>query len=147
MDIVEGIYVRNERSGQVKLVKGESYMLDAYELPWEKEQNEDVEKIINQSNFVTVRDKKKVVSFKCPFNTAVQIYNFKTKVSKAEIGPKLILLEPDEDFSVSYFSAGIPKMPRKIQSIYTRLGPAFSTDIVKAETSDHARVDIKLSYN
>jgi major vault protein len=42
------------------------------------------------------RDKTRVVTFKCPFNSAVQVYDYKRKKSRVAFGPDLVKLEPDE---------------------------------------------------
>jgi len=40
-----------------------------------------------------------------------------------------------------------PKRPHVIKALSLQLGPDFMTDIVIVETSDHARLSLKLSYN
>merc|ERR1712141_730215 len=44
-------------------------------------------------------------------------------------------------------SAGKPKKPNMIMSLALLLGPDFCTDIITVETSDHARLQLQLSYN
>jgi len=44
-------------------------------------------------------------------------------------------------------SGGKPKKPHQIKDIALILGPDFMTDVVKVETSDHARLALQLSYN
>ena len=44
-------------------------------------------------------------------------------------------------------SGGKPKEPHKIKSLALELGPNYMTDIAQVETSDHARLSLKLSYN
>jgi len=44
-------------------------------------------------------------------------------------------------------SGDVPKQPHVIQSLSLLLGPDFMTDLVVVETSDHARLSLKLSYN
>jgi len=41
----------------------------------------------------------------------------------------------------------VPKRPNVINSLCLLLGPDFMTDIVIVETSDHARLSLKLAYN
>jgi len=57
------------------------------------------------------------------------------------------MLGPDEHFTVLSLSGGKPKEPHKIKAIALLMGPDFMTDIVIVETSDHARLSLKLSYN
>lgn len=44
-------------------------------------------------------------------------------------------------------SGGTPKSIGKIKTIHINLGPEFSTDMVTVETSDHAALQLTLSYN
>jgi len=69
------------------------------------------------------------------------------KTSRIVWGPKLVKLLPNETITVNVLSGGKPKTPGKIQSLHVELGPDFTTDIVEVETSDHCRLNIKLSYN
>lgn len=46
LDENEGIYVRDNRTGQVKSVSGESYMLKSYESLWEMQLSSEVEELI-----------------------------------------------------------------------------------------------------
>merc|ERR1719502_143732 len=57
------------------------------------------------------------------------------------------MLEPDEQFTMLSLSGGKPKKPHQIKSIRLALGPDFSTDIITVETTDHARLELQLSYN
>jgi len=62
-------------------------------------------------------------------------------------GPELVMLGPDEHFTVLSLSGDKPKRPHLIKSLALQLGPDFMTDIVIVETADHARLSLKLSYN
>jgi len=57
------------------------------------------------------------------------------------------MLEPDEQFSIISLSGGDPKKPNAITTLALPLGPDFMNDRVDVETSDHARLRLKLSYN
>ncbi len=57
------------------------------------------------------------------------------------------MLGPDEQFPLLSLSGGKPKQPNVIKSLCLLLGPDFCTDIITVETSDHARLQMKLSYN
>jgi len=77
----------------------------------------------------------------------VQIYDYKEKQARVVFGPDLILLGPDEQFTVLSLSGSTPKVPKQLNVISLLLGPRFSTDVVVVETADHARLSLKLSYN
>ena len=67
LDKNEGIYVRDTKTGLVRPIIGETYMLEPHEELWNMELGDVVEKLINIPN----RKKYMVVSYKCPFNSAV----------------------------------------------------------------------------
>jgi len=146
LDENEGIYVRDIKTGKVRSVIGKSYMLLANEELWEKELSPVVEQLLQQNGDGIV-DRSRVVRLRVPRNAAAQIYDYKDKRSRVIFGPELVLLGPDEHFTVLSLSGGKPKRPHVIKALCLLLGPDFMTDIVTVETSDHARLQLKLSYN
>ena len=96
---------------------------------------------------ISLRDKSKVVSFRAPHNSAVQVYNFKTKSTRIEFGPELVMIEPDEIITICRLSGGNPKKEYAIALLYLPLGPDFMTDTLEVETSDHARLKLQVTYN
>ena len=148
LDKNEGVYVRDTKTGLVRSEIGKTFMLAAHEELSEMELSETVEKIIaEQSTSGAKRDKTRVVSYRIPFNTAVQVYDYKKKESRVVFGPGLVQLEPDEQFTVCVLSGSKPKRPGVVETIAIQMGPEFSTDIIIVETSDHARLKLQLSYN
>jgi len=87
------------------------------------------------------------VTYRAPHNSAVQIYDYKEKKSRVVFGPELVMLGPDEHFTVLSLSGDKPKRPHIIKALALMLGPDFMTDVVVVETADHARLSLKLSYN
>lgn len=59
----------------------------------------------------------------------------------------MVMLGPDEQFTVLSLSGDKPKRPNVIKTICLLLGPDFCTDIITIETADHARLQLQLSYN
>jgi major vault protein len=156
LDLNEGIYVRDIKSGKVRSVVGETYMLSPYEELWEKDLPPVVEQLLNSvaesdpnaaSKKTQQRDRTRVVTFRAPHNSAVQIYDYKAKQPRVVFGPELVVLGPEEHFTVLSLSGDKPKRPHVIKAIALLLGPDFMTDIVVVETADHARLSLKLSYN
>ena len=168
----EGIYVRNTGTGQVRAVIGRTYMLAEDEELWEKNIPAIVRTLISaerdtaadRGDYVNpskeakkkrqadvmeeeVFDSSKVVSFQVPHNAAVQIYDFKSKKSRVQFGPDLVMLGPDEQFTQLSLSGGKPKKGNMIRAIALLLGPDFASDIIIVETADHARLQLDLSYN
>jgi len=157
LDENEGIYVRNKRTGKVYTVSGQTYMLQSHEELWNKTLPEDVENLLAASVDKSKKSGKssasgkrvlyKMITYRVPHNAAVQIYDYKKKVSRVVFGPDLVMLEPDEQFSIISLSGGDPKKPNAITTLALPLGPDFMNDRVDVETSDHARLRLKLSYN
>jgi len=150
LDENEGIYVRDIKSGKVRAVMGETYMLKPNEELWQKELPKQVEQLLYKDRPElqgAQRDRTRVVAFRAPHNSAVQVYDYKDKKSRVVYGPELVNLGPDEHFTVISLSGERPKRPNVIKSLSLLLGPDFMTDIVIVETSDHARLSLQLSYN
>jgi major vault protein len=93
------------------------------------------------------RDKTRAVVFHVPQNAAVQIHDYKSRAARVVFGPDLVMLGPDEVFTVLSISGGKPKRPNVIKALALLLGPDFMTDIFVVETADHARLQLQLSYN
>jgi major vault protein len=148
LDANEGIYVRDISTGKVRAVIGQSYMLTPYEELWSKELPKVVEELLQQLNPTAgPRDKTRVVTVRAPHNTAIQIYDYKEKKSRVVFGPQLVMLGPDDQFTVLSLSGDKPKRPHVIKALALQLGPDFMTDIITVETADHARLSLKLSYS
>ncbi|XP_078508524.1 major vault protein [Lissotriton helveticus] len=161
LDENEGIYVRDIKTGKVRAVIGHTYMLTQDEELWEKELPRNVESLLASSKdpvadrsdrskdaaHPEVRDKTRAVCYRVPHNAAVQVYDYREKKSRVVFGPELVILGPDEQFTVISLSGDKPKRPNVIKSICLLLGPDFFTDIINIETADHARLQIQLSYN
>jgi len=142
----EGVYVRDITTGKVRSCIGKSYMLEPNEELWNKSLPDVVEELLFRETGVN-RDPSRVVSLRVPRNSAVQIYDYINKKSRNVFGPELVMLHPDEHFTVLSLSGGKPKRPHVIKDLCLQLGPGFMTDIIVVETSDHARLQLQLSYN
>ena len=125
LDENEGIYVRDVKTGKVRAVTAETYMLNQDEELWSKELPPAVESLLmaardpladrsdhtisfkgqqQQQQQVPerrTRDKTRVVTFRVPHNAAVQIYDYKEKKARVIFGPELVMLGPDEQVSSS----------------------------------------------
>jgi len=103
LDENEGIYVRNVKTGKVREVTGETYMLNQDEELWEKDLPPGVEGLLALEKDPLAdrgfrprdggkdqpqgksRDKTRVVSFRVPHNAAVQIYDYKEKKARCVV--------------------------------------------------------------
>ncbi|XP_066433020.1 major vault protein isoform X2 [Eleutherodactylus coqui] len=161
LDENEGIYVRDIKTGKVRAVVGHTYMLTHDEELWEKELPSNVEALLASGKDPVAdrstrgakaqegqpRDKTKVVTYRVPHNAAIQVYDYREKKARVVFGPELVILGPDEQFTVLSLSGGTPKRSNVIKAICLLLGPDFCTDLINIETADHARLQIQLSYN
>ncbi|XP_044037438.1 major vault protein [Siniperca chuatsi] len=160
LDENEGIYVRDIKTGKVRAVIGHTYMLTQDEELWQKELPANVETLLassldplaNRSDRTTTgdsgpRDKTKVVSYRVPHNAAIQVYDYREKRARVVFGPEMVMLGPDEQFTVLSLSGDKPKRANVIKAVCLLLGPDFFTDIITIETADHARLQLQLSYN
>jgi len=155
LDSNEGIYVRDVTIGTVRAVVGQSYMLKPNEELWAKELPKAVDDLLRRSTSRDQnegfsdqeRDPTRVVTYRVPHNAAVQIYDYKQKKARVVFGPELVMLGPEEQFTILNLSGGVPKRPNYIKSLALFLGPDFMTDLITVETADHARLSLKLSYN
>lgn len=162
LDKNEGIYVRDIQTGELRLVSGpQAYMLSPYEELWEKVLTPVIEELLSQKGDLisergqhyrggiesSQRDKTRAVVFHVPQNAAVQIHDYKERSARTVFGPDLVMLGPDESFTVLSLSGEKPKRPNLIKSLALLLGPDFMTDVFTVETSDHARLQLQLSYN
>eukprot|EP00096_Caligus_rogercresseyi_P009403 TRINITY_DN3190_c0_g1_i1.p1 TRINITY_DN3190_c0_g1~~TRINITY_DN3190_c0_g1_i1.p1 ORF type:complete len:859 (+),score=259.00 TRINITY_DN3190_c0_g1_i1:117-2693(+) len=168
----EGIYVRNIQTGSIRSVIGKTYMLKEDEELWEKNLPSMIQTLLNKNRDVTADrgewinpgkekraakeasnadvgliDTTRVVTFKVPHNAAVQIYDYKSRLSRVVYGPDLVMLEPNEEFTQLSLSGGKPKRANLIRALALLLGPDFCSDNVTVETADHARLELQLSYN
>eukprot|EP00668_Euglena_longa_P015354 GGOE01019428.1.p1 GENE.GGOE01019428.1~~GGOE01019428.1.p1 ORF type:complete len:866 (+),score=208.50 GGOE01019428.1:45-2600(+) len=154
LDQNEGIYVRDTKTGQVRSVIGETYMLAPDEELWRKVLPREVEEKLSLlprqkpgGQPLPPRDPTRVVTYSVPHNCVVQIYDFKSRKPRIVFGPDMVKLGPEEGFTILTLSGGRPKKAGAFSSLCLSLGPDFMTDIVQVETSDHARLSLQLAYN
>ncbi len=100
----EGIYVRDTKSGKIKLVIGRTYMLTEDEELWEKPISANLENILftqTQMSKKTRRNKTgDAISCCIPHNGVVQLFDYKEKRTRTVFGPDMIIIEPDEQFTL-----------------------------------------------
>lgn len=176
LDTNEGVYVRDKKTGHVRAVKGQTYMLQPTEELWSKYLSPEVEALLfsqsagsayvsdptatNSSPWTASlgrssrgsasdrkRDPTRVVTFEVPHNAAIQVYDYKTTSSRIMFGPTLVMLDPEEQFTELRLSGGVPKEPNVIRTLCLQLGPDFMRDKIIVETSDHARLSLTIAYN
>ena len=166
LDENEGIYIRNINSGEVRAFIGETYLLKAHEILWEKNLHSQVETLLDLANagLAYIRPKKNikgkyiyehkvqtvfnrvksnVVRYKVPHSFVVQLYDYKNKEKRYVFGPDLVILKPYEEITVLSMSGGTPKVENAIKSLGLSLGPDFMRDIVILIKN----IEIQIFYN
>lgn len=157
LDTNEGVYVRDKKTGHVRAVKGQTYMLQPTEELWSKHLSPEVEELLFSqsagSAYVSdptmtpstwgagqvriprppisrTRDATRVVTFEVPHNAAIQVYDYKSTSSRIMFGPTLVMLDPEEQFTELRLAGGVPKQPNVIRTLCLQLGPDFMRDQV-----------------
>jgi major vault protein len=95
LDRNEGVYIRDTKSGKVRAVIGQTYMLNQDEELWEKPLPAEIEKLLTRDAILNPasseqlakeglpsRKKYEVVAYRVPHNGAVQIYDYKEKKAR-----------------------------------------------------------------
>ncbi|XP_018414642.1 PREDICTED: major vault protein isoform X4 [Nanorana parkeri] len=118
MDENEGIYVRDIKTGKVRSVVGQTYMLTQDEELWEKELPANVEALlasgkdpvadrsnrVQQAQETQPRDKTRAVTYRVPHNAAVQVYDYREKKARHfEVNDKTDSADASNIFSVPDF--------------------------------------------
>lgn len=147
LDKNEGIYIRNIKTGKLFKHMGSSYFLSPDEELWEKDLPENIERIYLRDQNLKNRIKSRIVSYRCPFNCIMQIYNLKTKTNRIIFGPDLAILDPEEEFTLMTLSGRTPKVSGVVNTLFLKLGPTFSSDEFIVETIDHTKLKLKVSYD
>lgn len=81
------------------------------------------------------------------FCSSFLVLVFPCVVFRVVFGPELVMLGPDEQFTILSLSGDKPKRANVIKALCLLLGPDFCTDVITIETADHARLQLQLSYN
>eukprot|EP00054_Salpingoeca_dolichothecata_P011292 m.62738 g.62738 ORF g.62738 m.62738 type:complete len:842 (+) comp19396_c0_seq1:163-2688(+) len=164
----DGIYIRDTKSGEVRMVMGpRAYLLQAQEELWRKPLTPLEEKLLQNGGGIAdssvrkaayfesaidgnskgPRDPTHVVTYRCPHNAAVQVNNFQDGKTRVVLGPDLVILGPHETFNVLHLSAGKPKKEGALKCLPLLMGPDYITDEIQVETSDHARLSVRYAVN
>lgn len=83
--------MRDSKTGAVRSVFGETYMLKAHEELWEMKLPETVVQLLQKQGQAQT-DKTRVVTYRVPYNSVTQVYDYKTKNSRVVKGPELVML-------------------------------------------------------
>ena len=156
----EGIYVRNLKTGHVRAIVGRNYMLEYYEILWDKDLDPMTEALLsldegssitntlnNNAKRQLKRVKWKSISLYVNRDEAVQMHDYRSNNVRVLIGPAYARLDPYEQFTRLCLSGGTPKQPGVIHTLKLKLSPTSTSDLIVVETADHISLSVNLAYN
>lgn len=139
----EGIYVKNIRTGKIRLEEGPKVvMLSPEEELYEKEYAEREWAALKLDDYDF--DATKAVPLRLLQSEAVMIMS--GEFHSVKFGPKVILLKPFEKPYIMKISGSTPKVSGVLKIWNVRLGPIFSTDELSLRTKDNAVLKVRLRY-
>lgn len=156
----EGLYVQNNETGEVRLVKGPAeFFLEHHESLWAKlPTNEELIALGYRDQESKENDGRRVLSA-APrprkINADAVIIDLEDNEvvcltsdhgSRVEFGPKMIFLEPDERPNILYLSGGVPLKPNVLRIAKLSLGPDFIRDQLHVRTRDNTRLRLDVTF-
>ncbi len=139
----EGIYIKNIRTGDIRLEKGPKViMLSPEEELHEKEYTDREWEALELDEYDI--ETTHAIPLRLLKSEAVMIMSGEDQ--RVEFGPKTILLGPFERPYIMKISGSTPKKPGVLKIWNVRLGPIFSTDELGLRTKDNAVLNMRLRY-
>nr|MDO8108729.1 hypothetical protein [Candidatus Sigynarchaeota archaeon] len=139
----EGMYIKNIRTGDVRLERGpKTFMMLPEEEPFKKEYSD--RELAALKLDPTKFDASKAIPLMLNKAEAAMITAGQSQ--RIEFGPKIILLGPFEKLYIMSISGSTPKKPNVLKIWSVMLGPVFSTDEISVRTKDNAVLLILLRY-
>lgn len=161
LSATEGVYVQNDDSGEVVLVRGPvDVFLEQNESLWDKELTHEELQALGYLPQMEDRpkDKSRVLASsprkRDHLSDAVvidledkeAIYLYDGEKVRVEFGPATIFLEPHERPKVLFISGGIPVRPNVLRISKLGLGPDFIRDQLVVRTRDNATLLLDVTY-
>lgn len=155
----QGIYVQNNDTGKVRLIKGPTdFFLEYNESLWDKRlTNEELQALgygKKDSNNQDVRSLSGTPRPRAKESDAVvvdlegneAIYLYDGDVIRVEFGPKTVFLGSNERPKVLFISGGVPIQPNVLRIAKLGLGPDFIRDRLSVRTKDNATLGLNVTY-
>ncbi|MFW9991539.1 MAG: SPFH domain-containing protein [Candidatus Odinarchaeota archaeon] len=138
----EGIYIHDIKDGTVRLELGpKQIFLGAYEELFRKELTDrEIKALKLDSDY----PRHKAVSIELYENEVIQLYD--REITKVELGPKRVFLQPFERPKVVKLSGNTPKRPGVLIKSKITLSPSFISDILRVRTKDNAVLKLHVRY-
>lgn len=155
----QGIYIQNNDTGKVCLVKGPTdFFLESNESLWDKrltseelqalgygKQDNNNQNIRSLAGTPRPRTKESdAVVVDLEGNEVIYLYD--GNVVRVEFGPKTVFLESNERPKVLFISGGVPIQPNTLRIAKLGLGPDFIRDRLSVRTKDNATLGLSVTY-
>jgi len=155
----QGIYIQNNDTGKVRLIKGPTdFFLESNESLWDKRlTNEELQALGYGKKENTNQDVRSLSGTPRPRpkesdavvvdlegNEAIYLYD--GDAVRVEFGPKTVFLGPNERPKVLFISGGVPIQPNILRIAKLGLGPDFIRDRLSVRTKDNATLGLNITY-
>ncbi|MBI4434148.1 hypothetical protein HY632_05225 [Candidatus Uhrbacteria bacterium] len=155
----QGIYVQNDDTGDVRLIRGPKDVLPAHnESFWEKELTTEELQALGYDAQPSVDGKSRVLAaaprprtepcdavvIDLEDNEAICIYD--GDQVRVTFGPNTVFLEPHARPKVLFLSGSVPVRPNVLRTAKLKLGPDFIRDQVTVRTKDNATLVLEVNY-
>lgn len=142
----EGIYIKNLRSGAIRLETGPRTLMlsPEEELHQKSYMPDELEALKLPPDFAETTASVKALPLRLHTEQVAMI--MEGSKTRLEFGPKTFFLQPFENLHILRISGGTPKVAglHKLWKLST--GPVFSTDLLSVRTRDNALLSIRLRY-
>jgi len=154
----EGVFVQNNDTGEVRLVRGPVDLLLAHnEDLWDKRLTDEelealglkVQNIGKESRALASAARPRSKDHEAVVVTLEDnevICLFDGDKTRVEFGPKTVFLEPGERPKVLFISGGVPVRPNVLRLAKLGLGPDFIRDQLTVRTSDNATLVLEVNF-
>jgi major vault protein len=157
----EGVYVQNDDTGEVRLVKGPTDLfIEDYESMWDKYltheelqalgyETQFEDKPHNESRVLAAVPRKRDSDYKAvvvELEDNEAIYLYAGDNVRVEFVPKRVFWEPDERPKVLFISGGVPVKPNVLRIAKLSLGPDFIRDRLVVRTNDNATLSVDVTF-
>lgn len=137
-----GIYIRNIKTGEVRLEVGPKILyLSVEEEVYQKELSEKERRAIKLPPNYSMH---RAIRLELQAGEVVQLYDRES--SRVEMGPKRVFLQPFERPRIVVLSGQTPKVPGILVKSVITTSPSFLSDMFSVRTKDNALLKLHVRY-
>lgn len=154
----EGVYVQNDDTGEVRLVRGPTdIFIEHNESLWNKVLSAEETEALGYTSVAVDEDIRTLTpapgqrtqhhqAIVVELEDQEVIYLYDGSNVRIEFGPRKVFLEPHERPKVLHISGGVPVKPKRLRIARLYLGPDFIRDVVNVRTHDNATLQLEVTY-